>query len=78
MAAKAQKTKRSQESPSACPSCASPKIAPILYGYPADVDGYLKATHEGVIIGGGCVIEPDAAAWGCKACGHRWGRLSRR
>ena len=59
----------------ACPKCASAQTAPILYGYPADMDAYMKAVKGGEIIGGGCVVEARSPAWGCLACGHRWGAL---
>ena len=57
-----------------CPQCGSGEVAPIAYGYPSDMDAYLKAIDEGAIVGGGCVIEADAPAWRCRACGHGWGQ----
>ncbi len=58
-----------------CPRCDSPKIAPIAYGYPGNMDAYLKAVDEGVIILGGCLIEEESPSWGCTECHHRWGTL---
>lgn len=57
------------------PVCGSKKVAPIMYGYPSDMDGAPKAAREGHIWIGGCVTSPDSPKWRCLACHHGWGRL---
>jgi hypothetical protein len=59
-----------------CPKCASKEVAPIMYGYPADMDAAMKAVDAGEVSLGGCVIEEDAPAWRCRSCHNGWGRLS--
>ena len=56
-----------------CPKCKSKNILPIFYGYPADMEWYLKSVNEKKIVGGGC-SPPDAnpPKWECGKCGIRW------
>ena len=58
----------------ACPRCASPRVAPIMYGYPSDMEGALKAAEQGEVVLGGCVITGNDPKWQCLECKHVWGR----
>jgi len=71
MAARAKTATRTRS----CPECKSKRVAPIMYGYPGNMDEALKAAKEEKIGLGGCVIEEDAPTWQCFACGHSWGKL---
>ncbi len=61
---------------SSCPKCHSANTCEISYGYPGDVEEYLKLVAEKKIYPGGCCIEDDSPAWYCNNCGNRWGKYS--
>ena len=48
-----------------CPMCGSERVAPILYGLPAN-------EPDEMVHLGGCIISEDNPSWHCKACGHEW------
>ena len=54
----------------ACPKCGSEQVVPIGYGLPGPEMAAMA--DRGEIVLGGCVIEPDAPRWSCKACGWEW------
>ncbi len=56
-----------------CPECKSKNVAWIFYGYPGDMDWYLKAIDDKEIVGGGCVVTDHDPKWKCTDCYHRWG-----
>jgi hypothetical protein len=56
--------------PDQCPKCQSPRIQPIVYGYPTAAT--LAAADRGDIFLGGCSAEPWLPEWNCPACGHQW------
>jgi len=56
-----------------CPKCNSKDTCPIFYGYPRDMDWYLKAKKEKKIVGGGCTVTYGDPKWACNVCYHRWG-----
>lgn len=56
-----------------CPNCNSEKVAWIFYGYPGDMDWYLKAIDDKEIVGGGCIISDNDPKLECTDCYHRWG-----
>jgi hypothetical protein len=45
--------------------CGSERVAPILYGLPAN-------EPDEMVHLGGCIISEDNPSWHCKACGHEW------
>ena len=55
--------------PTACPSCGSPNVKPIVYGLP---DGRMH--EDSTIALGGCVIFEDSPAFVCDECEHAWGK----
>ncbi|GBL42206.1 hypothetical protein EMGBD3_15740 [Nitrosarchaeum sp.] len=55
-----------------CPSCNGKNIAKIFWGYPADMEWYLKSIEEKKIVGGGCCVSQDDPKWKCTDCYHRW------
>jgi RNA polymerase subunit RPABC4/transcription elongation factor Spt4 len=56
-----------------CPECDSQSIAWIFWGYPGDMDWYLKAIDDKEITGGGCLVTDHDPKWECNDCFHRWG-----
>jgi hypothetical protein len=57
-----------------CPRCGKNSIARIFWGYPADMEWYLKAIKEKKIAGGGCNVTSNDPKWKCNSCYHRWGK----
>ena len=57
-----------------CPLCKSNNVAWIFWGYPADMDWYLKAIDDNEIVGGGCCISDNDPEWRCNECGNQWGK----
>jgi transposase len=56
-----------------CPRCGKSSIAVIFWGYPADVDEYLKAIDDKEIVAGGCLVSNNDPKWECTDCYCRWG-----
>ncbi len=56
-----------------CPQCNKSNVAVIFWGYPADMDGYLKAIDDKEITAGGCLVSNNDPKWECTDCCHRWG-----
>jgi len=59
---------------SVCPSCGSDKTCVIFWGYPADMEWYLKAIAKKEIAPGGCNISDNDPKWECSDCKNRWGK----
>lgn len=51
-----------------CPECKSKNVAFIFWGYPGDIDWYLKAAEEKKIVFGGCCISENNPTWQCTNC----------
>ena len=45
----------------------------LFYGYPADMDWYLKAIDEKEIVGMGCIVTEHDPKWECTDCHWQWG-----
>lgn len=58
-----------------CPKCKSANVALIAYGYPADMDTYLKGIKDGIIAPGGCYTSDDDPKWFCNACHNEFGNF---
>ena len=58
-----------------CPSCGQHAGRRIEYGEP-DAQLQAAAAHGDIVLGG-TVIEADAPAYRCTACGHEWGEAIR-
>ena len=56
-----------------CPKCASKNTCPIFWGYPADMEWFLKAVSKKEIAPGGCTITENNPKWECNECKCRWG-----
>ena len=56
-----------------CPQCNKNNVAWIFWGYPGDVDWYLKAIDDKEIVGGGCLVSDNDPKWECTDCHHQWG-----
>ena len=56
-----------------CPECNKNNIALIFWGYPGDMDWYLKAIQEKEIVGGGCLVSENDPKWECTDCYWQWG-----
>ena len=56
-----------------CPECKSNSVAWIFWGYPGDMDWYLKAIEDKEIVGGGCLVSDIDPKWECNDCYHQWG-----
>jgi len=56
-----------------CPKCKSEKIALIFYGYPANMDEYLKGIEDGTYAPGGCCVSDDDPKWFCNSCRNEFG-----
>ncbi|ABK78396.1 hypothetical protein CENSYa_1786 [Cenarchaeum symbiosum A] len=52
----------------ACPKCGSKKIAEFMYGYPADMEDWLKKIDSGRYHPGGCCVTGHDPKWHCNAC----------
>jgi len=61
------------ESNPPCPECNSKNTAFIFWGYPGDMDWYLKAIDEKKIVPGGCMVTDNDPKWECNDCPNRWG-----
>ena len=61
------------ETKPSCPECKSNSVARLFYGYPADMDWYLKAIDEKEIVGMGCIVTDHDPKWECTDCRHQWG-----
>ena len=46
----------------------------IFWGYPADMDEYLKGIDSGKFAPGGCCVSDNDPKWECNDCGNRWGQ----
>lgn len=46
----------------------------IFYGYPGDMDVYLKGIENGTIAPGGCCIGEDDPIWFCNDCRNEFGK----
>jgi len=57
-----------------CPKCKSTKTALIFYGYPADMEWYLKAIAKKKITPGGCIVGNNDPKLECTDCHNRWGQ----
>jgi len=57
-----------------CPKCGSNDIASIFWGYPADMELYLKAVKKKEIVPGGCCISDHDPYRECNDCFYRWGK----
>jgi len=57
-----------------CPLCKSNNVSWIFWGYPADMDWYLKAIDDKEIVPGGCCISDNDSEWKCNECGNQWGK----
>lgn len=55
-----------------CPKCKSEKVAPIVYGIPAD--DMLNEIVAGTVIFGGEGHDGGQPDYGCLACDHRWSK----
>ena len=53
-----------------CPRCGSPRVRPILYGYPAP-EG-IEAIERGEVITGGCMVSGSDPTHGCLDCDARF------
>ncbi len=57
-----------------CPECKSNSVAWVFYGYPEDIDWYLKAIDEKEIVGGSCLVTDHDPKWECNDCYYQWGK----
>ena len=67
-----------EEKPSKCPSCASERVARIVYGYPAFSEELRRGLELGESVLGGCCVEGESPLWRCLECGREWGTLRLR
>jgi hypothetical protein len=56
-----------------CPECNKNNVALIFWGYPGDMDWYLKAIQEKEIVGGGCLVSENDPKLECTDCYWQWG-----
>jgi predicted amino acid dehydrogenase len=61
------------ETKPSCPQCNKNNVAVIFWGYPADMDEYLKAIEDKEIVPGGCLVSDNDPKWECTDCFNRWG-----
>ena len=61
------------ETKPSCPECKSNSAAWLFYGYPTDIDWYLKAIDEKEIVGMGCIVTDHDPKWECTDCCWQWG-----
>lgn len=52
--------------PTNCPSCGSPRVAGILYGFPSD--SAFQEAEAGRLVLGGCCVGADDPEWHCLEC----------
>ena len=57
-----------------CPSCKSTHTCEIIYGYPSEIEEYLKLVSEKKISPGGCVSNENSPLWHCNNCQYDWGK----
>lgn len=57
-----------------CPQCKSENIALIFYGYPVDMDEYLKGIEGGTYAPGGCCVDENSPRWICNDCRFEFGK----
>ncbi len=57
--------------PRRCPACGSPRVAEVLYGYPAWSRRLGRDLDAGRVVLGGCAMPEDPERWQCLACGAR-------
>jgi hypothetical protein len=57
-----------------CPECKSSSVALIFWGYPADMEWYLKACDTKEITPGGCCVSDNDPKWECNDCFFQWGK----
>ena len=57
-----------------CPECNSKNVAFIFWGYPGDIDWYIKAIEDKKIVGGGCIVSDNDPKWECNDCHWWWGK----
>jgi len=55
-----------------CPKCNSTDTCEIVYGYPGDVEEYLKLSAEKKIHPGGCCVDSDSTTRYCNNCQNKW------
>ena len=55
-----------------CPSCKSASTCEIVYGYPSDIEEYLKLVSEKKISAGGCCHDENSPIWHCNDCQYDW------
>lgn len=58
----------SEIKPEYCPSCGSPRIAPIVYGKLKETPELHEKVRAGKIVRGGCCITYDNPRWRCVKC----------
>ena len=56
-----------------CPKCNGTHTAEIAYGYPGDIEEYLKLVAEKKIFPGGCTFDNDSPSHYCFDCKMRFG-----
>ena len=56
-----------------CPGCKSNNVTWLFYGYPGDVDWYLKAIDDKEIVGMGCIVTDHDPKLECADCHYQWG-----
>jgi hypothetical protein len=56
-----------------CTQCNESNVAIIFWGYPADIDWYLKAIDDKGIIPGGCLVLDNDPKLEYSDCLHQWG-----
>jgi len=57
-----------------CPQCKSDSVVVIVYGYPEDMDTYLKDIENGTLALGGCCMGEDDPIWFCNNCHNEFGK----
>lgn len=59
------------ELPISCPTCGSPRVARVAYGYPSPALN--EASERGEVLLGGCLVSGDSSdpPWACVDCGYR-------
>ena len=62
----------SDEIPRDCPTCKSPRLARIVYGF-VDVSELGDDLESGRIVLGGCAVSKSSPRWRCNTCGREGG-----
>ena len=62
----------SDDIPLECPTCTSPRVASIVYGF-VDVTKLADDLDTGRVILGGCDLSASSHRWHCNSCGREWG-----